>query len=497
MNFKSRIYWFVIFSLICNLNFTLVEAQKHDNIWIFGYTNVNMPQAAGLDFYFGPPNAVGFNTPFSFFYRSDVCMSSPVGDLLFYSNGIEIANWNNQILANSVDFNFDPVGNNYTFHQGILSIPFPDHPNQFVLFHFNGNYILPSYYPIKLYYSVIDMNANNGLGEMVLKKQTVFADTLLSSTMQATRHANGRDWWIINHKAYSNMFYVSLLTPSGVIQNNTYAAGPYLTYFLTSRGQSEFSPDGSKYAMAFDTYNSIYLFDFDRCSGTISYKDSVQIIPNDINELPVRGCEFSPNSRYLYANTNNDLYQFDTWSTSLASGIKLIAQHNTPSHDFFRNKLGPDGKIYIASDNYQNTLSVINSPDEGDTLCDFVQDQLLLSAVGCHTLPEFPNYRLGPVVGSVCDSLTGLSTILNDADYAISVFPNPSSGDFEISYLLDSDKNGEVLITDVLGKIVYKGLLSPFTTKKSFHIPELKSGIYQISINSGNHNNATRITISK
>jgi len=51
-----------------------------------------------------------------------------------------------------------------------------------------------------LWYSVIDMNLNGGNGSVVQNNVILFNDTLSTSGPQAVKHANGRDWWIIEHK---------------------------------------------------------------------------------------------------------------------------------------------------------------------------------------------------------------------------------------------------------------------------------------------------------
>ncbi|MBK8416982.1 MAG: hypothetical protein IPL22_22185 [Bacteroidetes bacterium] len=49
--------------------------------------------------------------------------------------------------------------------------------------------------PLKFSYSVVDMNANGGTGEMTVKDQTIISDTVLYYSLQAVKHGNGRDWW--------------------------------------------------------------------------------------------------------------------------------------------------------------------------------------------------------------------------------------------------------------------------------------------------------------
>ncbi len=146
MNFKFNFFKIpIVFSICLFLTFS-VKAQKFDNTWIFGYTNPVFTVAAGLDFYFGAPIPVGFNPPFNFIGMSDASISNANGDLMFYSNGSQVANWNNQIMTNSSGFNIDLQGTIYSneMRQGVLSLPFPGHPNQFVLFQ---NLILCKFIP--------------------------------------------------------------------------------------------------------------------------------------------------------------------------------------------------------------------------------------------------------------------------------------------------------------------------------------------------------------
>ena len=491
-----------IFLLMCWLSPIVCPAQKHDNTWIMGYYYTPNTFVCGLDFYYGSPDTVGFNPPFSFIGSGAVNMSDDNGTLQFYTNGEYMGNYNNQFLANSTNFNYDP-GSVGDYWQGMFSVPYPGQPNKYFLAHMNGvSYTYngsPAFGPKKLYYSVVDMNANNGLGNLSVKKQIVYTDTILPCVIQGTRHANGRDWWIVNHKAYSNKFIVSLLTPNGIVQNTTIATGPSLTFFSISEGQSEFSPDGSQFAIAYNTFNSVYLFDFDRCTGTIAFRDSIHIIPNDASEWPVWGCSFSPNSRFLYANTNNDLYQIDTWANPIDSGMKLVAVYDGfvdfVSTYFFRQRLGPDGKIYMIPWGGSYYLHVINDPDQADTLCNVGQHQLQLSNYVASVIPDFPNYRLTNLPGSACDTLTDIIS-LEDPQENIKLYPNPNTGNFMVSYALPPNTEGILMANDLLGRPVYRRTLSAFTTSASVTLEGLASGVYELVIQGDAFRNSSRFIVS-
>ncbi len=60
--------------------------------------------------------------------------------------------------------------------------------------------------------------------------------------------------------------------------------------------------------------------------------------------------------------------------------------------------------------------------------------------------PVFPNYRLGAVGGSVCDSL-GLSAVISvSSNLPIKLYPNPNNGSFTIEYSLSNNASGAVEI---------------------------------------------------
>ena len=57
--------------------------------------------------------------------------------------------------------------------------------------------------PNELYYAIIDMNQNGGLGKVISKKNLLYKGTFGGGRITACRHANGRDWWLV-HQRFSN-----------------------------------------------------------------------------------------------------------------------------------------------------------------------------------------------------------------------------------------------------------------------------------------------------
>ena len=74
-------------------------------------------------------------------------------------------------MQNGEDIN-DWLQNGQTLPQGVLALPLPEDENKTILFSEEKGYIPGwSLEVIGLYYSVIDLEGNSGLGEVVLKRE--------------------------------------------------------------------------------------------------------------------------------------------------------------------------------------------------------------------------------------------------------------------------------------------------------------------------------------
>ncbi|MGI8892983.1 MAG: T9SS type A sorting domain-containing protein, partial [Bacteroidia bacterium] len=69
-------------------------------------------------------------------------------------------------------------------------------------------------------------------------------------------------------------------------------------------------------------------------------------------------------------------------------------------------------------------------------------------------------------------------------DFKFNIYPNPSSGNFNIIYLLPSNKEGKLEIFDITGKIVYEMRLPQWSTLQNISLPNLSGGIYAVKITS-------------
>jgi hypothetical protein len=147
------------------------------------------------------------------------------------------------------------------------------------------------------------------------------------------------------------------------------------------------------------------VYDFDRCMGTLHNPRQFHFT----HDRAGGGCAFSPNSRYLYINHTTEAYQYDLESSDIWGSRVQVAEYDgflDPfSTTFYLMQLAPDGKIYSSYTGGGSSMHVIHQPDEAGAGCQYQQHGLKLITRNSYSVPTFPNFRLGPVDGSSCDSL--------------------------------------------------------------------------------------------
>jgi len=370
-----------------------LRAQQ-DNNWYFG-------QKAGLNFSTGRPIAItnsAMNT-----MEGSSSVSDENGQLLFYTNGITVWNRNNQQMPHGVGL----LGDQSTT-QGAIIIPKPDSSSHYYIFAADD-----AGGPNGLTYSEVDMAADNGKGDVIVKNTHLVSP--VSEKITAIYNANGHDIWVTTHKWGNNAFYSYKVTASGVeptpvISNVGLAiegdddSGHYA-------GWMTFSPDGKHLASASGLL-AAELFDFDNATGIVS---NAQIIKSPAK---CYGAAFSANSKKLYLTSDNDLFQYDMTASNIAASQTQIATLDVASS----LRLAPDSKIYVVSKYLATSMSVINNPDEAGVSCKFVANVIDLG--GKQTFVGLPNFIVTPYylldIDAVKDcsdgqvSFTALGTLPNE-----------------------------------------------------------------------------------
>lgn len=398
-----------ILAIIVALLPQLCLSQRFDNTWLLGYNNdADTTNLRGIqEITFPDGNLYIRQNPALYrfdFSESNTSLSDSSGHLLSFTNGVHIGNRELEIMENGeyITDALEDLGQIWS--QWVLALPMPGAASRQIYF-----YQTEAIYPNlicadSLYYLVVDLQ--NPPGKVVSRGNLLVADTLAVGKMNAVKHANGRDWWVIVNENNTNAFYVYLVDPTGV---NLRTKEHVEEIVIDGLGQSAFSPDGKHLAYlntigaSYGSY--LYVYDFERCTGTFT-KAQQYHFPHD---RAGGGCAFSLNSRYLYVNHTTEAYQYDLESADIWSSRIQIAEYDgflDPfSTTFYVMQLAPNGKIYASYTNGGSSMHVIHDPDEPGTSCQYQQHGLKLLTRNSYSVPTFPNFRLGPLDGSPCDTL--------------------------------------------------------------------------------------------
>jgi len=413
-------YQFTFSLFIIYAAYSTIIAQKHDYVWLMGENSLTVPEYAGtvIDFNIQPPD-IYYEFRDMFFFQTNASICDTAGNLLFYTNGIYIANSLGEPMENGEGLNPGALAETwqdygYILDQGAIILPVPEHDSLYYLLHMDRalNQQQTGSESPHFYYSLINMNSNGGLGTVELKNQLVMAGPFDIGKITSVKHANGRDWWVILRLYGTNRFF------SFSFSNDKISIYPYQELGVPipeppgSLGQAVFSPDGSKYVRVNLTGiagDPIYvsIFDFDRCTGELALQTQFTYA----DTAWCAGLAISPNNRFLYVSSFKYLYQYDLWAANIESSRITVAtwdgfeESGFFATTFYLAQLAPDGKIYINSNNGVSYLHVINNPDSLGLACDVCQHCIDLPTINAVSLPNFPNYRLHHLAGSPCDTL--------------------------------------------------------------------------------------------
>ena len=437
------------------------------------------------------------------FLGTEATICNSQGNFLMSSNGIWIANANNDTMLNGSGLNPNGVTSNWAFGLPMTAnnmfLPYPGDTTKYLLYHHTATYNGYSYPAYELYESLIDINMDNGLGGVVTKNQQILNDTL-NWGITACKHANGRDWWIVASKHNTDTMFVLLRTEVGIINISIQKLGMPRAWYVTT--QPTFSISGDKFCYAiYDSAtvnNYVVISDFDRCTGHFSNTNVIQVTSGQI----IWGLGQSNTNKFFYACSSTRIFQINIDSLTVDTVATYDGFISPPNQtccatSFWNMYLAANGKIYITSGSSVQHIHEMNFPDSAGLACDVQQHAIDLGSYRHgRAVPNHPNYNLGPVVGSVCDSITSVAEIKHNFKFSIS--PNPTSdGTIKLVYLLPQNKNGVFEVYNMTGQLVYKMNLPPWSTLQFVKLPELSSGVYTCVIRSGYERVGKKLVVMK
>ena len=472
------------------------KAQNRNSIWCFG-------DSAGINF-----SNINNPVPFTSSVEgrgSCVSIADNNGNLLFYSNTwmytARTIVWNalNDTMTNSY-----PMGGGGGYNY-IQIVPFPDGQNKYYVFYTNVRGFIDG-----IFYAIIDMNTvwgTPGLGEVIIKGQQI-TNHRIADCLQAVKHGNGRDWWLVTKFSDANLttlnrFAVFLVTSNGISNPVFYDFNDAMDMDF----QKIIFNNSYTKIMNINLYGYMCEFDFDRCSGVIS---NPHVIYPEITSLPYNRVfwegAYSPNDSVFYIATNRYplllncyLLQFDLTASDIPASCDTLDDYLFPIEPG-AVRLAPDGKIYYSRAykspgvnsypyadsmyNYINmNLSVINEPDNIGAACNYQPFSFYLGGKRTYYgLPNNPDYDLGALAGSVCDTITGIapSPLENPDSYreGVRLYPNPANSTLYASGMPEG-KN-EMQVYDLYGRLLLKKQNN--SSSGVIDVSSLSDGVYNIRI---------------
>lgn len=400
-------------------------------------------------------------------------ISDSVGSLLFTATSFGVYNRDFELMPNGLF-----ASSTGTSTQGTLILPIPESNDLYCVFYVDEQ---PTEQR-RLLYSIVDITADGEKGDVTVKNRVVVPQRF-SEQLEAVRHGNGEDWWIIGRILedtsfdHSNTLITILLTSDTVKVVDTYEC-------LMSRRFGEMAVSGTGDLLAIASVSPgglVQVLEFDRCVGTIETAEVV--LSEEMSSF--YGCEFSPNSSKLYVSRTNaeNVLQIDLSSGAVTEVFKGSFGPNNSAGQI---ELGQDGKIYwcmvkqasglIEPASY---LHRINSPNLPGLACDFDTFAVYLGGninerLG---LPNMVNYDLGPVPGG-CDSTTAVTEAIV-AEQSFTVTPSVADQIIQVKGLPPQLLSKQFRVIDVNGQTYKMGV---FPSSRVLKVGDLIPGRYYLVV---------------
>lgn len=377
---------FLTFLFVPILTFAQLEAAW----WFFG-TN------ASVDFNSGAPVAA----PAGSLDTDEGCsaISDSCGNLQMYSDGETI--WD----ANGVPM---PNGQNLSgfssSSQSAIIIPDLGNSSRYFVITVDVSF------GEGLRYSIVDMNLNNGLGDVVAGRKDILLLADYSEKVTAALNDSGTFYWILSgEEGVYNAFPAAggIILPNMAVESNLPSTD---TGGFSNRGYLRLSPDASKMVTTYvGVTTGAWLMDFNNVTGEV---DNPVLLTTSSSNNRFYGAEFSPNSELVYLNANST----DTGNGCGAGNNREILQYNIDSGAGWNSnpfsfaatgansgrgalQLGIDGRIYHARV-CQPWLGVVEFPNQVGAAANYIDDGVALNNDSREGLPPFITSFFAPTFSS-------------------------------------------------------------------------------------------------
>ena len=366
----------VLLLLCCN-----AVAQKQNDNWLSGY-------GGALSFASGAAVAIPGSSSFTAVEGHAVVSDKSTGVLLFYSDGLKVYNASNSVMPNGSGL----LGGIYSSAtQGALIVPKPGNAKQYYLFTADETFSNSSH---AVFYSVVDMTLNGGLGDIISGQKNILLVTNSTERLSVAVKPDSNSFWLMTHDRNTNIFKAFDITTSGINTTSVNSAvGLAHNTSVTgtdddAMGCMKFSFQQNRLAVALFASKKVQIFNFNNCTGMLTNPITVN------TPAQPYGIEFSPNGSRLYYTSSEFglVFQINMLAgnnAQIAGSSVFIDGTNSLSQTFGAMQLAPDNNIYIATVG-ENWVSAINNPNALGTACNFVDVAVtFLSGFSYYGLPQY------------------------------------------------------------------------------------------------------------
>ena len=503
-------------TLLILLITTLGQSQKNDYNWISGPPSISLPDMENQIHFSKNTDTLRFSSISLPIGMGDgqISISSLDGILQFYTNGNVIASHDHQVMPNGRGLNPDsPWRDLWNTDAGYVAYTYmvlPDKRNDGIYYLLHSTVRLPqdrNYGNVssQLLITKINMNLRDGLGDVEYKNRVLFNEST-SIRFGAIQHGNGLDWWILVKDITGSWFHSLLLQEDQIISSekqlmpiDSTSIKDRRDSILTAVYTPSIAPSG-EFLIDYEGKNFRRVIDFDRCTGQLDLirkfflEDDTVTTINGTRHLSIKGesC-ISPNDRFFYTGSVAGYWQYDLESPDIEGSevqLSTIPYVLTPQNqDTIPNQVyiatlvnAPNGKIYAL---FRHNHYVIHNPNEKGEAANFCDNPCLGRNIYFDS-PWYPNYRLGPLKGSPCDTIITHTTDWS-ANSEIKIYPNPSSGPFTIEIDLPEWNRQDISaqLFDTHGRLILTHTFPPYAYIHQVEDMQLPAGIYLIKLYRG------------
>lgn len=390
------------------------NAQPENSNWAFGYNG-------GLNFSVYGVTATKGHTGH---YEGSASISDQNGQLLFSTDGQRVMDRTGAVMPNGMG-----LKGQHSSTQAALIVPFPGtNCRKYIIFSVPTvvNTVVANR---NLYYSVVDMSLNGGMGDVTSVKNVLLQTRVAEKIAGVVGTPGG--FYVVAHgydetslnDPINRTYFVSKITSTGVTNlantantmtpfsvGNAHAVCPGLNPGVApGEGQMKISPNRQWIASAVGV-GFVEVVRFNPNNGNVSNPSTIKFSACQPSpyfaSYGAYGVEFSRDSLSLYAttsgNSNSELVKITNFASSPQSSTRVFPATFPNPVSFGALQMGPDQRIYAARDG-EMRLGVINSTgsynDNGATLLNATKSQWGLPSLVVGNNWRFPNCCTARVEG--------------------------------------------------------------------------------------------------